>query len=83
ACSGLTAYSAARKALPATASDPVVVIGAGGGGLMAIATLRALGHEAVRAVDRQERNLELARQLGATTTISARQEDLAAAIVAG
>lgn len=83
ACSGLTAYSAARKALPATASDPVVVIGAGGVGLMAIATLRALGHEAVLAVDLQERNLELARQLGATTTISARQEDLAAAIVAG
>ena len=50
---------------------------------MAIATLRALGHEAILAVDLQERNLELARQLGATTTISARQEDLAAAIVAG
>lgn len=81
ACSGLTAYSAARKALPATASDPVVVIGAGGVGLMAIATLRALGHDAVVAVDLQERNLELARQLGATATISAAQDDLAAAII--
>ncbi|MEO2132684.1 MAG: alcohol dehydrogenase [Microbacterium sp. 69-7] len=83
ACSGLTAYSAARKALPATASDPIVVIGVGGVGLMAIATLRALGHEAVIAVDVQERNLELARQLGATTTISAAQDDLGAALVSG
>ena len=54
-----------------------------GPSMTTIATLRALGHEAVLAVDLQERNLELARQLGATTTISARQEDLAAAIVAG
>jgi alcohol dehydrogenase/propanol-preferring alcohol dehydrogenase len=50
---------------------------------MAIATLRALGHEAVIAVDVQERNLELARQLGATTTISAAQDDLGAALVSG
>lgn len=82
ACSGLTAYSAALKALPGDTAEPVVVIGAGGVGLMAIATLRALGHAAIIAVDLQERNLELAEQLGATTTISARQDDLAAAIVA-
>ena len=81
ACSGLTAYSAARKALPAEPRDPVVVIGAGGVGLMAIASLRALGHEVIVAVDLQERNLELARELGATVTVSAAEVDLQTAIL--
>lgn len=80
ACSGLTAFSAARKALPDTPTVPVVVIGAGGVGLTAIATLAALGHEAICAVDLQERNLDLARELGARTVVRADQDDLAAAI---
>lgn len=82
ACSGLTAYSAARKAMPADTQLPVVVIGAGGVGLMAIASLRALGHEAVIAVDLQQRNLQLARELGATDTVSAAEPELEAAILA-
>ena len=82
ACSGLTAYSAARKALPTDPTLPVVVIGAGGVDLMAIATMRALGHQAIVAVDLQERNLELARELGATMTISAAHENLADVILA-
>lgn len=80
ACSGLTAYSAARKALPDTPTVPVVVIGAGGVGLTAIATLAALGHRAICAVDLQERNLELARELGASTVVRADQDNLGAAI---
>jgi alcohol dehydrogenase/propanol-preferring alcohol dehydrogenase len=82
ACSGLTSYSAARKALPADPTSPVVVIGAGGVGLMAIAALRALGHPAVIAVDLNERNLELATDLGASATVSATEPKLAAAIFA-
>ncbi|GAA1054306.1 alcohol dehydrogenase [Dietzia natronolimnaea] len=80
ACSGLTAYSAARKALPSSPTAPVVVIGAGGVGLTAIATLAALGHRAICAVDLQDGNLELARQLGATTLVRADQDDLASVI---
>ncbi len=79
-CSGLTAYSAARKALPSTPTVPVVVIGAGGVGLTAIAALAALGHRAICAVDLQERNLELARQLGANTLIHADQDNLSSVI---
>ncbi|MFA5608245.1 MAG: alcohol dehydrogenase [Leucobacter sp.] len=82
ACSGLTAYSAARKALPTDPALPVVVIGAGGVGLTAIATLSALGHRAIVAVDLQERNLQLAREMGATATVSAAGEDLVADILA-
>ncbi|QNF95394.1 alcohol dehydrogenase [Janibacter sp. YB324] len=69
ACSGLTAYSAARKVLPLPEDAPVVVIGVGGVGLTAVATLSALGHRNICAVDMSEDNLAAARELGATTTV--------------
>jgi propanol-preferring alcohol dehydrogenase len=68
-CSGLTAYSAVNRVLPLPAAEPIVVIGAGGVGLTAIATLKALGHEEICAVDVSERNLQVAVKLGATKTI--------------
>lgn len=82
ACSGLTSFSAARKALPADPGAPVLVIGAGGVGLMAIAALRALGHENVIAVDLSERNLELAAELGARATVPANDPKLPQTIFA-
>lgn len=69
ACSGLTAYSAVRKVLPLPTEEPVVVIGTGGVGLTAVAALRALGHQAICAVDVSEANLDLAARLGATATV--------------
>ena len=51
ACSGITTYNAISKVLPLPSDTPVVLIGAGGVGLMAIAMLRALGHEAIFTVD--------------------------------
>lgn len=42
ACSGLTAFSALRKAGPISAASPLLIIGAGGVGLAAIAIARAL-----------------------------------------
>lgn len=71
ACSGLTAYSAATQVLPLPPDTPVVVIGVGGVGLTAVATLSALGHRTICAVDRDERNLEVARDLGASLTVVA------------
>jgi propanol-preferring alcohol dehydrogenase len=82
ACSGLTAYSAARKVLPLPADYPVVVIGAGGVGLTAVATLSALGHEEICAVDLSEANLEAARTLGASITVPADAEDLSGKVLA-
>lgn len=73
ACSGLTAFSAVNKVLPLGPDEPVVVIGAGGVGLTAIATLSALGHQAICAVDISERNLQLARDVGASTTVQSDQ----------
>lgn len=69
ACSGLTAYSAVNKVLPLPADDPVVIIGAGGVGLTAIATLTALGHQEICAVDVSEQNLQIAVELGASKTV--------------
>lgn len=85
ACSGLTAHSAANKVLPLPAAAPVVVIGVGGVGLMAVATLSALGHEAICAVDMSEANLAAARSLGASLTVNAEAAgaaDLAGKVVA-
>ncbi|WP_147385466.1 zinc-binding dehydrogenase [Oleomonas cavernae] len=42
ACSGLTAFSALHKIPPAGAGDPLLIIGAGGVGLMAIQMAKAL-----------------------------------------
>jgi alcohol dehydrogenase, propanol-preferring len=77
ACSGLTAYGAVSKVLPLPPDSPVVVIGVGGVGLTAVATLHALGHRAVCAVDREEGNLAVARELGASTSVAVTGDDLA------
>lgn len=81
ACSGLTAHSAASKVLPLPPEAAVVVIGTGGVGLSAIATLHAMGHRAICAVDREPANLQVARELGATTTVTASSEGLAADVL--
>ncbi|WP_259315338.1 alcohol dehydrogenase [Capillimicrobium parvum] len=82
ACSGLTAYAAANKVLPLPPEAPVVVIGVGGVGLTAVATLHALGHRAICAVDREEANLAVAAELGASLAVPAGSGDLAADVLA-
>lgn len=68
ACSGITVYSALRKVLPLPPDDPVLLIGAGGLGLLAIAMLRALGHRNIISVDVDADKLQAAREAGATRT---------------
>ncbi|WP_255426056.1 alcohol dehydrogenase [Pseudonocardia sp. C8] len=81
ACSGLTAYSAVTKVLPLPPGEPIVVIGAGGVGLTAVATLKALGHQAICAVDVSEANLDLAVQLGASATVLSAGDSVSSDIV--
>ena len=69
ACSGLTAYSAVNKVLPLPTDEPIVVIGAGGVGLTAVATLKALGHKRICVVDVSPRNLDIATELGASDVV--------------
>ncbi|TLK53250.1 alcohol dehydrogenase [Glutamicibacter sp. V16R2B1] len=68
-CSGLTAYSAARKVLPLDPQALVVVIGVGGVGGMAVNILSALGHRNITAVDLNPENLKHAQAAGASNTL--------------
>src|SRR5699024_2610538 len=72
ACSGLTAYSAVNKVLPLSADDRIMVIGAGGVGLAAIAFLSYLTDAEVVVVDVSEVNLAAAKKLGASRTVNSR-----------
>ena len=51
ACSGITVYSAIKKAMPLTPTQAIVLVGAGGLGLNAIAVLKALKHQNIISVD--------------------------------
>ena len=63
ACSGLTAYGALKKFGKLHDGDDIVIIGAGGVGMMAIQIARALGMDPI-VVDIDDDKLEAARALG-------------------
>ena len=65
ACSGLTTYSAVRKLMPCSPQDWIVLMGAGGLGLMAVSMLRAIGHENIAVCDIDARKWDAARAVGA------------------
>jgi D-arabinose 1-dehydrogenase-like Zn-dependent alcohol dehydrogenase len=71
-CSGLAAYAAASKLSPIPRKEWVAVVGAGGLGLTAIATLRAIGHERVIAIDIDDAKLQAATTAGAAATLDGR-----------
>ena len=70
ACSGLTTFSAVNKLRPFTADDWIVVMGAGGLGLMAIAMLRALGHERIVCCEIDAGKYAAAKEAGALETMN-------------
>jgi D-arabinose 1-dehydrogenase-like Zn-dependent alcohol dehydrogenase len=70
ACSGVTTYGALKKIDPAVrASEPVVLIGAGGLGLMAITILKAMGGHGAISVDIDAKKREAALKTGALAAI--------------
>jgi D-arabinose 1-dehydrogenase-like Zn-dependent alcohol dehydrogenase len=77
ACSGLTTYSAVRKLMPCTPKDWIVVLGAGGLGLMAVSMLRALGHENIAVADIDSAKWEAATRMGARLTLDPSNTDAA------
>ena len=81
ACSGITVYSAIRKAGPLPPDEPLVVIGAGGLGLNAIAILRALEHESIIVVDVSAEKRAAALAAGASQVVDGAADDVSAAIV--
>ncbi|MEX0962510.1 MAG: alcohol dehydrogenase [Pseudohongiellaceae bacterium] len=70
ACSGLTAYAALKKVGNLQAEDAVVIIGAGGVGMMAIQiAISAMDIDPI-VVDIDEEKLQAARALGVTRTFN-------------
>jgi len=77
ACAGVTTYSALKKLGSRIETDPVVVIGAGGLGLMAIEVLKALGGKGAIVVDIDPVKREAALAACALQAIDARAPDAA------
>jgi alcohol dehydrogenase/propanol-preferring alcohol dehydrogenase len=76
ACSGITVYSAIRKLMPIDPDEPIVLVGAGGLGLNAIAVLRALNHRNTIVVDVSEEKRQAALKAGATKVVDATAPDV-------
>ena len=81
ACAGVTTYSALKKFGKRIHEGPVIVIGAGGLGLMAIEVLKALGGEGAIAVDVDPAKRDAALKAGAVAAIDARAADAAQQII--
>jgi D-arabinose 1-dehydrogenase-like Zn-dependent alcohol dehydrogenase len=82
ACSGVTAYSALKKVQATLKDEPVVVIGAGGVGLMGVTLARKMGAKDVIAVDIDPAKREAALRAGATRAIDGAAPDAAKQIQA-
>jgi D-arabinose 1-dehydrogenase-like Zn-dependent alcohol dehydrogenase len=81
ACSGVTTYGALKKVGPTLKTEPTVIIGAGGLGLMCLALHRAMdGHSAV-VVDIDAGKRDAAKQAGARVVIDGSAPDAAQQVI--
>jgi D-arabinose 1-dehydrogenase-like Zn-dependent alcohol dehydrogenase len=77
ACSGLTAYGALKKIGERQEDDVVVIIGAGGVGMMAIQIALSVMHIKPIVVDIDEAKLQAARDLGVEYTFNSSESQTA------
>ena len=75
ACSGLTVFNALRKAGMVDDDEWLAVMGAGGLGLNAVAIAKAMGYRNVVSVDIDERKLQAAAGMGASSVLDGNRED--------
>jgi propanol-preferring alcohol dehydrogenase len=74
ACSGLTAFTAVKKAAVKD-GETLVIIGAGGLGLMAVQIAKAITGARIAVVDIDDKKLEEAKKLGAAITVNSGKVD--------
>ena len=79
-CSALTAYGAIKNA-DLKPNDNVVIVGAGGLGLMAIQLAKAVTGSKIIAMDLNDEKLEAAKNNGADNIINSRKEDPVSAVM--
>ena len=82
ACSGITVYSAIRKVMPLPPDEPLLIVGAGGLGLSALALLKAMGHRNTIVVDISAEKRAAALAAGAAQVVDGAGEGVAARIIA-
>ncbi len=80
ACSGVTTFGALKK-VPTLTTEPTVIIGAGGLGLMCQALHKAMGGHSAIVVDIDPVKREAARQAGAAAVIDGAAPDAAQQII--
>jgi len=79
-CSALTAYGAVKNS-GLRPNDNVVIVGAGGLGLMAIQLAKAITGSKIIAIDLDDAKLKEAKENGAANTINSKKEDATKAVM--
>ncbi len=82
ACSGVTTYSALKKLASVIRQEPILVIGAGGLGLMCLALLKAMGGKGAVVVDIEAGRREAALAAGALAVVDGAAPDALAKVSA-
>ncbi len=80
ACSGLTAYSAVKKANE-NSPEFIVIVGAGGLGLMGVQIAKAITNAKIICVDLDDKKLETAKGMGADFTVNSKDPETAKKIM--
>ena len=81
ACSGITVYSAINKVMPISPDEPIVLVGAGGLGMNAIAVLKAMKHRNIISVDVSAEKRDAALKAGAAKAVDGAGEGVAKRII--